>query len=152
MPRLYQQPLIVKKWDMNSFHLSNGQRVVGAMIIYRNMSFLWDVETPADITMEKMMPLAHLYPPPKFIILGLGVGFQLLHPDIHMYMRSRGTRLEPCTTEKALGDWQQIQIDRYQAALAVLPMEPTNGFDYVPYNKYWRAAKSFAGGHGAQPT
>ena len=145
--RAYSKPLLVAKYDMNSFTLSNGHRLVGSCILYNGSYYLWDVEQPDEITMDSMMPIAHMFPVPKFILLGTGLMQQPLHPDVVMFLRSRGTRVEVRSTEEAIADWHTISIDRLQAALCLTCNEPTNGFDYVPYHRYWKKAKEMAHGH-----
>ena len=144
------KPLLIQKWDMNSFTLSDLRRVVGSLIIYKHEAFLWDCESVADMTMEKLMPLAHLHPVPKFITMGTGLTVEPLHPDLHMFMRGKGTRIDVMSTEKAISVWHQINSDGYQAALALMCLEPTSGFDYGPYHQYWKHKKDRA--HGRRPT
>eukprot|EP01065_Artemidia_motanka_P048324 TRINITY_DN7750_c0_g1_i1.p1 TRINITY_DN7750_c0_g1~~TRINITY_DN7750_c0_g1_i1.p1 ORF type:complete len:387 (+),score=72.36 TRINITY_DN7750_c0_g1_i1:139-1299(+) len=138
--------LQVTKYDMRSFTLNNGVRVVGSCMILKDSYFLWDVTTADDITMEKLMPLAHVYPVPVFIVLGTGMDKEVLHPDVHMYMRSRGTRIDVYPTDVALSVFHEVTNDGYQCYGAFLPFEPTNGFDHVDYNKHWRKVRQVAAG------
>ncbi|KAJ9450989.1 hypothetical protein DIPPA_28681 [Diplonema papillatum] len=137
-------PLLISQFDMNTFTLSNGVRVVGSFLMFRSTYFLWDVACAEDITMEKLMPIAHMFPVPKFIILGTGSQVEPIHPDIHMYLRSRGTRLDICTTPIAISQYHQVRTDNYPCCAAFLPLEPTNGYDYYEYNKFWKHRRDVA--------
>ena len=140
------EPLTVASWDMNSWTLSNGVRVVGSMILFRDSYYCWDVTSIDDITMEKMMPFAHFHPVPIFIIIGLGTHGGILHPDIHMYMRSRGTRINVMDSQAAIGAYNQNRGDNYPCAAAFLCNEPTNGFDLYTYNQHWKRQRDIASG------
>eukprot|EP01064_Diplonema_japonicum_P000356 TRINITY_DN1024_c1_g1_i3.p1 TRINITY_DN1024_c1_g1~~TRINITY_DN1024_c1_g1_i3.p1 ORF type:complete len:298 (+),score=59.64 TRINITY_DN1024_c1_g1_i3:137-1030(+) len=144
--------LMINKFDMNSFTLSNGVRAVGSIMIFRDTFYLWDVASAEEVTLEKMTPITHMFPVPKFVVFGTGVTHEIIHPDIHMYLRQRGTRLDTMSTEKAVSVHHQCRIDDYPFATILLPMEPTNGFDYFQYNKYWKQMKEVSHGLGGVGT
>eukprot|EP01062_Namystynia_karyoxenos_P073448 TRINITY_DN70245_c0_g1_i1.p1 TRINITY_DN70245_c0_g1~~TRINITY_DN70245_c0_g1_i1.p1 ORF type:complete len:441 (+),score=84.61 TRINITY_DN70245_c0_g1_i1:73-1395(+) len=141
-------PITIHKYDMRTFTLSNGVRVVGSCVLFKSTYYLWDVTTVEDITMEKLMPLAHIYPVPVFIFIGMGMEVEPLHPDLHMFMRTRGTRLECMKTDKAIANYNQCLQDGYPCCGVFMPYEPCNGFDFVDYHSYWRMKRKVAHGDG----
>eukprot|EP01060_Flectonema_neradi_P005776 TRINITY_DN13866_c0_g1_i2.p1 TRINITY_DN13866_c0_g1~~TRINITY_DN13866_c0_g1_i2.p1 ORF type:complete len:394 (+),score=50.23 TRINITY_DN13866_c0_g1_i2:77-1258(+) len=144
--RFNTEPLMIASWDMNSWTLSNGVRVVGSMILFQDSYYCWDVASVDDITLEKMMPIAHLHPVPVFIIMGIGAHGSILHPDISMYLRTRGTRINIMDAQTAVASYNQNRGDNYPCAGVFLCNEPTNGFDLFSYNQHWKKQRDIASG------
>lgn len=70
----------------------------GSVLCLPTAIFLWNAQTPQDITPGKLAVLAAAKPKIEMVVLGTGPHLRWLHPAIDAYFMQRGIRVEQQST------------------------------------------------------
>lgn len=115
-----EDELRFQSYDDTGFKINN-VKYEGSVLIVENKIMTWAPKTFSEITPESLSIFKVVHPIPEIFILGCGRHVKLVSPELRMFIRSTGMKLEAVDSRNAASTYNILNEEGRPVAAAVLP-------------------------------
>jgi uncharacterized protein len=118
-PQIPAGSQVVEGYGDGGFTIS-GRRWEGSVLVLPNRTQAWAAQTATGLTLADLADIVAAEPRPEILILGMGVGMEMVARDLRIALRGAGIIIEPMGTGAACRTYNVLLTEGRRVAAALI--------------------------------